>query len=495
MCSITAIIDFNRPAVNNSDVISIMNNAAAHRGPDAGGVLCIMNAALAHRRLSVIDIAGGIQPMTRTIGKKTAVIIYNGELYNTADIKQKLNDKGIICTSSSDTEALLLSYFAWGTKCVEHLNGIFAFAIYDLQENKLFCARDRFGVKPFFYTINDGAFMMASEIKSLLKHPGIKAELGIQGLCEIFGLSPARTNGIGVLKNIMELKPAHTLVMTKDHIKIDKYFEIKAKEHNENLEETIKHVKYLIEDAIKRQLVSDVELGCFLSGGLDSSIISSIAAANYRKQSRQLKTFSIEYEGNRKNFKPNKFQPEADFMWTQKVSDYIGSKHYIITLSDYELIDSLKDALAARDLPGMVDIDSSLLLFCKKVKEHVTVALSGECADEIFGGYPWFHDKKMWIPDVFPWSNNLHFRKSFLNDDLKYKLPITEYVRDRYQQTVKSAQLLINDSNDEKIRRQMFKLNTDWFMVNLLERKDRMSMASGLEVRVPYCDDNLVEYV
>lgn len=495
MCSITAIIDYNKPAVHNSQIISIMNDETSHRGPDSSGIVCVMNAALAHRRLSIIDIAGGGQPMSRTIGNRTAIIIYNGELYNTPEVRKQLKEEGIQCTSTSDTEVLLMSYFAWGTKCVEKLVGIFAFAIYDTLENKLFCARDRFGVKPFFYTLKDGMFILASEIKSILAHPHIKAELDRDGLCEIFGLSPARTNGCGVLKGIKELEPAHTLVLTKESMKIARYYDITARKHNENLKDTIMHVKQLVQNSIETQLVSDVELGCFLSGGLDSSIISSIAAENYRQKGKRLKTFSIEYEGNRENFKSNKFQPEADFMWTEKVSDYVKSNHYVITLNDEELIASLKDALIARDLPGMVDIDSSLLLFCRKVKEHVTVALSGECADEIFGGYPWYHDKSMWIPDVFPWSNNVHFRKSFLNKELRYKLPITEYIRHRYQNTVKKAQCLDSDSIDEKIRRQMFRLNTDWFMANLLERKDRMSMASGLEVRVPYCDYHLAEYV
>lgn len=495
MCSITAIIDFNKPAVANSKIISQMNDEASHRGPDASGIMCIKNAALAHRRLSVIDIAGGSQPMVKTIGAKTAIIIYNGELYNTQDLRLSLKKEGFICSSNSDTEVLLLSYFAWGMKCVEYLNGIFAFAIYDLHKDIVFCARDRFGVKPFFYTIENGVFMLASEIKSLLRHPAIQAELDSQGLCEIFGLSPARTNGIGVLKGILELEPAHTLIFSKKGLNIKKYFDIKAKRHTENLDDTIEHVKYLVTDAIKRQLVSDVELGCFLSGGLDSSIISAIAAKNYEQCGKQLKTFSIEYEGNRENFKPNKFQPEADFMWTKKVSDHIGSKHHIITLNNYDIIDALKDSLKARDLPGMADIDSSLLLFCRKVKEYVTVALSGECADEIFGGYPWFHDKSMWIPNVFPWSNNLDFRKDFLNEDLKCRLPIDDYVKSRYQETIKKAQILATDSLDDITRREMFRLNTDWFMQNLLERKDRMSMASGLEVRVPYCDHNLVQYV
>lgn len=494
MCSITAIIDFNKPAALNSKIISAMNDKASHRGPDSSGIMCVLNAALAHRRLSVVDIIGGVQPMMRKVGTKSAIIIYNGELYNTDEIRLVLKGKGIKCSGTSDTEVLLFSYLVWGEKCVEKLNGIFAFAIYDLDENKLFCARDRFGVKPFFYTNIDGAFMLSSEIKSLLAHPKNKAVLSEQGLCEIFGLSPARTNGVGILNGISELKPAHTLTLTKENLSIKKYYEVKAYEHNESLADTIEHVKYLVEKAITTQLVSDVELGCFLSGGLDSSIISSIAAINAKNQGKKLKTFSIEYEGNRKYFKPSKFQPQADFEWTQKVSDIIGSDHQIITLKNDDVTEALKDALFARDLPGMVDIDSSLLLFCRKVKEKITVALSGECADEIFGGYPWYHDKNMWIPDVFPWSNNIHFRKSILNEDVLYKLPITQYVKNRYQETVNRAQLLDSDSYDDKKRRQMFMLNIDWFMANLLERKDRMSMASGLEVRVPYCDHELLEY-
>ena len=494
MCSICGIINYNYPAVKNSEIINQMNGSQAHRGPDASGTLCIQNACLGHRRLAIIDITGGNQPMVITYRGNTYVMVYNGELYNSPVVRQKLCAEGNVPNTTSDTEILLRSYIQWGKKCLDLINGIFAFAIWDTSKEELFCARDNLGVKPLFYTRQENSLIFSSEIKGILKHPEIKPEIGEDGLCELFGICPARTPGKTQFKNIFELKRGHYLLYNKDTFLVEKYWDIKSYEHKENLDDTIAHVKYMVNDSIERQLVSDVELGCFLSGGLDSSIISSIASQKYLNEGRILKTFSVDFVDNDINFKPSVFQPDSDTNWIKVVTDYIKSNHHSTVLSSESQIETLIDGVKARDLPGMADIDTSLLLFCREVKKHVKVALSGECADEIFGGYPWYHKPNLYEKGVFPWGGSLEFRKSLANSEVINKIDLDDYVRHSYNMCINSASILDSDSKDEIARRKMFMLNIDYFMANLLERKDRMSMACGLEVRVPYCDYNLVEY-
>jgi len=494
MCSICGIINYNYPSVENSEIINLMNNTQSHRGPDASGTICVQNAALGHRRLSIIDIRGGNQPMLVTYKSKTYVIIYNGELYNTPTVRRKLIAEGNIPDSTSDTEILLRSYIQWGSECLNVINGIFAFAIWDTQKEEIFIARDNLGVKPLFYSLDNGELVFASEIKGILKNPIIKPQFGKNQLCELIGISPARTPGKTLFNNIFELKRGHYLEFSKSGVSIKKYWDINAVEHKENFQDTIAHVRYMVNDSIERQLVSDVELGCFLSGGLDSSIISAIASNKYKKEGKQLKTFSVDFVGNTKNFKPSIFQPDADANWINTVRDYIDSEHRDTVLSSESLIDSLADGVRARDLPGMADIDTSLLKFCKEVKKHVKVALSGECADEIFGGYPWYHNPSLYENGIFPWGGDLDFRKSLIKEDVIKKINLESYVKQSYDMCSDSASILDSDSEDEIARRKMFMLNIDYFMANLLERKDRMSMACGLEVRVPFCDYKLVEY-
>ena len=350
------------------------------------------------------------------------------------------------------------------------------------------------GVKPFFYTITKNAFIFGSEIKALLNHKYVEPVINENSIAEIMFIGPGRTPGCGVFEGIHELKPACWGSYSKNGIRIRKYWTLKDQEHKENFNETVEHVKFLVEDAITRQLISDVPIGTFLSGGLDSSIISSIANSSMIKKGVKLNTFSVTYENNDKYFKSSKFQPNSDTEYIKKMVDYLDCEHFLITLDNQSLANALTDAVDARDLPGMADVDSSLLLFCKEIKKHCSVALSGECADEIFGGYPWYRDKKIRAINGFPWSQSINYRKSFIKDEINIQNH-EEYILSRYKNTI------INTSKNEGISpiesrmKEMMKLNIDWFMQTLLDRKDRMSMYSGLEVRVPFCDYRIAEYL
>ena len=270
---------------------------------------------------------------------------------------------------------------------------------------------------------------------------------------------------------------------------------MQAREHTDSLEETIEKVRYLVTDSIERQLISDVPVGTFLSGGLDSGIISSIANQYQRQRGKVLDTFSVDYRDNDKYFTGSKFQPNSDSEYIGKLSDYLGCRHTLVTLDTEELADALYDAVDARDLPGMADVDSSLLLFCKEVKKQVTVALSGECADEIFGGYPWYRDPEIRMAEGFPWSQSIRYRANFLREEYADGLDPQDYVMEKYRRTVADVDLLPDEGTVDRRMREMMRLNTDWFMQTLLDRKDRMSMYSALEVRVPFCDWRIAEYL
>lgn len=494
MCGIAGEVSYSGAVSNNKDSFLKMQKLLHPRGPDQKGEYIDENAALLHSRLCVIDIENGKQPMTADYGEKRYVIVYNGELYNTEEIRKELLAEGHNFNGHSDTEVILKSYIQWKEECVNKFNGIFAFCIWDKNEQKLFFARDRIGVKPLFYTTDGNSFIFASEIKAILAHESVKAEIDENSLAEIIFIGPGRTPGCGVFKNINEVKPATCGTFSKDGLKFWKYWVLKDKENRDSFDETVEKVRYLVKDAITRQLVSDVPVGTFLSGGLDSSIISSIANTHFKNQNKVLKTFSVTYKDNSKYFTKSKFQPNSDEEYIKIMKNYLGCEHYLITLDTDDVVSALFEAVDARDLPGMSDVDSSLLSFCKEIKKECTVALSGECADEIFGGYPWYRDKEIRMINGFPWAQSTDYRASFVKDDIK--LPnAREYVAERYKSTIINASKISGLNQTESRMKEMMKLNLEWFMQTLLDRKDRMSMYSALEVRVPFCDYRIAEYL
>lgn len=495
MCGIAGEINFKESLLENQETYKNMTCVLTRRGPDDSGLYLKEHCALCHRRLAVIDIENGKQPMLYTAGEREYALVYNGELYNTEEIRQKLLALGFTFQGHSDTEVILKSYVAWGADCVKEFNGIFAFAVYDAAEERLFVARDRIGVKPFFYALKSGSFLFASEIKALLQHKKIEPEIDTNAIAELMLIGPGRTPGYGVFKDISELPPACCGYFDRNGFKMEKYWRLTDAPHEDSFEQTVEKVRYLVTDAIEKQLVSDVPLGTFLSGGLDSSIISSVAARRLREQGKTLMTFSVDYRDNDKYFKKSKFQPNSDPAYIQKMNDYLQVENHLVVLDSKDVADALYAAVDARDLPGMVDVDSSLLLFCEEIKKHCTVALSGECADEIFGGYPWYRDKEIRMRYGFPWAQSTDYRYSFLTDALAARIDPHAYVNARYNDTIKDTDKIDGLNETESRMKEMMRLNLDWFMQTLLDRKDRMSMYSGLEVRVPFCDYRIAEYL
>lgn len=493
MCGIAGWLDYSKNLKSRRNIIEVMVKTLEKRGPDSEGIYCTPNVLLGHRRLVVVDPEGGLQPMTKVIEDRKYTVVYNGELYNTDELRDELISQGFIFNSYSDTEVLLTSYICWGVKCINKFNGIFAFGIYDEAKEELFLARDPMGVKPLFYAIKGSSVIFGSEVKTILAHPLIRAEVDRDGLTELFALGPAISPGNSIYKGINEIPPANCMLVTKSNIKLWEYWKVEARELKETTDESVEHVRELLVDAIKRQLVGDVPVCTFLSGGLDSSAISAVAAKEFKDRGKALTTYSIDYEDNDKYFKASLFQPTSDQYWAEKMAKFIGSDHRTVVLNHVDLANYLKEATLARDLPGMADVDSSLLLFCKEIRKDFVVGLSGECADELFAGYPWFTNEEMINANTFPWSRSISDRRIILNDNLK-SLKIEDFTEEQYLKTLSEVPHLDGEDKKSYRMRELFYLNLKWFMVNLLNRKDRVSMYNSLEVRVPFADYRIVDY-
>ena len=496
MCGFTGYANFTDKIHHSKAVIQQMNSMLSKRGPDEDGYFYSDYVNMAHKRLIVIDPEGGKQPMIEHYSYGDYIICYNGQIYNTKELKKILIENGFEIKTHSDTEILLKSYIHFGNSVVNYLNGIFAFAIFNTKKEELFIARDHFGVKPFFYTIQNNTFIFASEIKAIFKFPGVEKIIDSQGISELFGIGPSHTSGTTVFKNIFDLKPAHFGVFNKSGLHLTKYWRLKSKEHTDSLGKTCEQIKYLLNDSITSQLISDKPICTFLSGGLDSSIITKFAADYYKKEELPpLDTYSIDYVDNDKNFVKSDFQPNSDNYYIDLMTKSLHTKHHKIVIDTPELASSLEDAMIARDMPGMADIDSSLLLFCKNVKNEMTVALTGECADEIFGGYPWFFREDSLNSGTFPWSIAIEERQKLLNSDISSKVNLRDYIDYRYNESLKEVEILESDSKETAEKRKISYLTLNWFMQTLLDRSDRMSMYNGFELRVPFCDYRLAEYV
>lgn len=496
MCGFVGFSNIKDNVSSNKSIIEKMNKTLTKRGPDEDGYYINDHISMGHKRLIVIDPKGGKQPMIQKYSYGEFAICYNGQIYNTKELRKTLEENGFTFQGHCDTEVLLKSYIHYGNDVVHHLNGIFAFAIWNSKKQELFLARDHFGVKPLFYTIKDNNLIFASELKAIFEYPGIFKELDEQGISEMFGIGPAHTPGTTIFKNIFELKPAHFGIFNSSGLHLERYWKLASKKHTDNFNQTCEKVKFLLNDAITRQLVSDVPLCTFLSGGLDSSIITKFAADFCEKEGLPpLDTYSIDYVDNDKNFVKSDFQPNSDNYYIDLMNENLHTNHHKIVIDTPELASYLEDAMIARDMPGMADIDSSLLLFCKNVKHEMTVSLTGECADEIFGGYPWFFRDDALNSHTFPWSIALKERQELLHPEISNKVNLKDYVDFRYNESLSEVEILDVDSQDTAEKRKISHLTLNWFMQTLLDRSDRMAMYNGFELRVPFCDYRLAQYV
>lgn len=499
MCSIAGffypLADYTSKRGEYEQILEKMMQTLHHRGPDESGYTLSKRCGLAHTRLSIIDLKTGSQPMEYSIDGFSYQIIYNGEIYNLPELKKDLTRLGYQFRTTSDTEVLLLSFLEYGPDFVQRLDGIFAFAVYDSRHETITLFRDPFGVKPLFYTFLEDTLIFSSELKGLFCYPGVHARLDSDGLNEIFSLGPARTPGSAVFKDFFELKPGTYLTYNRFGRQETTYWRLISKPHHDSYEETLAKARFLLTDAVRRQLVSDVPVCTFLSGGVDSSVVSAICAGELKRQGVRLTTFSFDFQDNDKYFQSNSFQPSQDTPYVDQMVQFLDSDHHYLICDNRTQADLLYESVDAHDLPCMADVDSSLLYFCREVSKSHKVVLTGECADEIFGGYPWFHREEFLNSNTFPWTPSLAPRQTLLSKELLEKLQMEDYVQDTYRRSISEIAVLPTENETETNRRRIGYLNIRYFMQTLLNRMDRTSMYSGLEARVPFADKALVEYI
>jgi len=496
MCGITGWVDFGRDLRGKGEraAVEAMTATMICRGPDAGGTWCSAHAAIGHRRLSVIDIAGGAQPM-RAPGEDDVVLTFSGEIYNFTELRHELAARGHEFRTRSDTEVLLHGYLEWGADCVRRLNGMFAFGIWDGRRQELLLARDRLGVKPLYCAARPDGVLFGSEPKTVLAHPELRAEIDADGIAELFSQVGTGTPGHGVYRGLAEVRPGTLVRVGRSGIREAVYWRLEAREHADDLAVTAGTVRELLADIVHRQTVADVPLCSLLSGGLDSSVVSALAADSLGRRDRaKLATFSVDFTGSADAFTPDQLRPSHDEPFARAAAEYIGSRHSTITLEAEDLVTAQWAPLAAHDLPTFGDMYVSFDLLCREISKQSTVALSGEAADEVFGGYPWYHVPALLAAPTFPWAARGSW-EPLLRPDVRARVRLGEYAADRYAQAVAEVPRLAGESPEDRRIREVLYLGLTRWLPFLLDRKDRLSMAHGLEVRVPFCDHRLVEYV
>lgn len=495
MSGITGWIDWERDLSKEQEVLRKMTNAIQHRGQDDEGFWFSMRAAIGHRRLFVIDPAGGKQPMVYRSGDHSFVLSYNGVIYNFKELKAELENIGHTFRTESDTEVLLHSYLEWGEDFICRLNGVFAFAIWDEQRQALMLARDHFGIKPLFYKVHNSGLLFGSELKAILAHPEVNPEVDAEGFGEIFGLGPIRTPGFGVFRGIQEVRPGHYIIFTKEKEHHQQYWKLESKPHEDDVDTTVNKIREILEDSVKRQLIADKPVVSMLSGGLDSSGLASLASRYLAEEGEQLHTYSIDFAGSDQHFKADLLHDTRDEPFVKMVSEYANTKHHTVVINHNELTDYVFLPLKARDLPALGEFEASLHLLFREMKKNATVTLSGESADEVFSGYPWFHQDEYLFSGTFPWNEQIRYFPAVLNEEAQQMIQPEKHRDRRYQEAVAEVPKLDGETGIQEKQREMSYLFITRFLPFMLDRKDRMSMHAGFEARVPFCDYRLVQYL
>ena len=505
MCGIAGWVCYDGDIRSHQDVITTMTKTMARRGPDAGGVWIDRHVGLGHRRLAVIDLAGGVQPMqAEELGQTTVSLIYTGEVYNFVELREELKQLGHQFKTRSDTEVVLRGYLQWGDKVAERLNGMLAFAIWDVRTEELFLIRDRMGVKPLFYYPTADGVLFGSEPKAILAHPAVQPRVNKDGFRELLVL--AKNPESTIYAGMREVRPGQVVRVNRNGLTKRRYWMLTAHEHNDDLPRTITTVAELLEDIVQRQVVADVPLCSLLSGGLDSSAVTAMAHRAIAVQQRgRIRSFSVDFADYGAAFVASTdFHKSSDTPFVRDFVAHVGCDHIEVVLDSRELADrELRRAvIRAADFPlsPSGDMYTSLYRLFQAVRAESTVALSGESADEVFGGYSWFHDPKTVNAATFPWLAAPTFARfldgtQVLDADLLERLNLPEFQADSYAQAIAETPVQKGEDAFERRMREISYLHLTRFVQFLLDRKDRMSMAVGLEVRVPFCDHRLVDYV
>ena len=500
MCGIAGWVGFDRDITSQRKIVEDMTMTMQYRGPDDAGTYVDTHVGLGHRRLAIIDLPLGKQPMSVRTPAGDVAIVYSGEAYNFRELREELARLGHHFDTDSDTEVVLHGYLQWGSSVAERLNGMYAFAVWDGRDEKLVMVRDRLGIKPFYYSETDDGVVFGSEPKAILANPLVPNTVDVDGLRELFAMT--KTPGWALWSHIREVEPGTIVTVDREGARTRTYWTLPAHEHTDDLDNTISHVRDLMTDIVDRQLIADVPRCVLLSGGLDSSALTGLAANRLRGEGLSVNSYAVDFTKQEENFQPDGMRDTPDSPFIRDVARHVGSSHRDVVLDAAELTDPAvrREVIAARDIPaGLGDMDNSLLLLFKAIREKSTVALSGESADEVFGGYRWFFDPTAQQADTFPWmafaGAQMQSRTAMLNPELGKKLDFDSYIADEYRSALAAVPKVDGESASERKMREVCHLHLTRFVRMLLDRKDRTSMATGLEVRVPFCDHRLVEYV
>lgn len=516
MCGIAGYIRLDNNEVNDT-VLKKMTNTLVHRGPDNGSTQIINNVGLGHRRLSIIDLSNAAnQPMSSEDDLFT--IVFNGEIYNFIEIKQKLQIKGFHFNTNSDTEVILKAYEEFGINCFKEFNGMFSIAIYDSKKQELILARDQFGIKPLYYYKNDNILVFGSEMKAIIAHPEVKLNISNQGLIEYFWYGNPLGNNT-IYEQINELSAGSYMKITLSGIEINEYFKINdIKEISISEDDVVIEIKRLFEESVKRHLISDVPVGIFLSGGIDSSAITAIASKYYKGK---LKTYSVGFDFSKG---PNELGLAAE------IAKKYNTDHHEVHITGENLIDTIEALVDAHDEPFGDAADIPLYLLTKQLKGEVKVVLQGDGGDEFFGGYTRYNtiqNSKVWsrfssLPYLIAYSktNNPRFLRlqRFINAisqknpatrnallltmESKYTKPLNVF-NSEYQNLLKKFdpfnrynEIYKNLPEEIDPVQALFICDTQIILKDtFFEKVDKSTMANSMEIRVPFVDKDLTEFM
>ena len=409
-----------------------------------------------------------------------------GRMRNAAKLAEKL---GLMREERSLARIVLAAYARWGEDYIEHIEGPVLTAVLDRDADALILCRDRMGERRVFYTAQDGCVAFADHPDMLLEAGCLRPVVDIDGLRELFGLGPARTPGKTPWRGMYALEPGCALVARGESARVRRYFRLEAREHEDDAAATVETVRMMIERAVDD--IAPLRPAAMLSGGIDSTLLTALL----RQRMEPVRSFSVDYEGNDHHFRANAFQPARDAPYIALAVERIGCQHTAVELTQASLAQALEEAVDARGFPGMADVDSSLLLFARKIAPQARFALSGECGDEVFGGYPWFRDAHSISGESFPWSGSLELRAGILRRRVREKLDIREYVRGALSEAISRVEHLPHESAEGRCLRTMQHMCFAFFMANLQERALAMCEHSHLGVLTPFADERLVQYV
>lgn len=424
-------------------------------------------------------------PLTKYDCIKRYTIILDGELYNGDKLKTQLEELGYKFKTNDDAEIILNTYIQYKERSLELFKGAYSFVIYDGYQ--LFMARDKLGLKPLFYSLVNDSLFFGSEIKTLLAINSINRKISKENFIELFSFGPSFNKSHTPFENIFSVEPGEFITFSLRGLRRERYYKIPVKENTFTFEESKKIIKDLLNDAVKNQIKGE-KVGALLSGGLDSSIICSLLS-KYQK----LQTYCVDYVDNEINFKSNNFQRSRDNDYALIMANYLDTKHHEYKITAKSLADNLFNSMIARDKPAMADIDSSLYCFAKYLNQNENIVFSGECSDEIFGGYPWFYRNDS-NESLFPWIRNIDNRINILNKEYQ-NYNYNEYLESEYSNALNDIEYLSNENEENRKWRKLTNLTINYFMPNLVQRNDSQGLSNGLIIRVPFADIDLLEFV